>query len=140
MRKTKLSLAAVLTLVLVLGLAATSWARMGRGFGPGAMNLTPEQAAKMFDLKEKFHNDTASLRKQMWIKRAELGTLWRAENPDQAKIEAVQKEISALRDQMQSKATAMRLEARKIAPNAPLGPGMGMGHRGMGPGPGPGAM
>jgi zinc resistance-associated protein len=140
MNKTKLSLAAVLALVLVLGLSASSWARMGMGggCGPEALNLTPEQAGKLFDLKEKFHNDTASLRKQMWIKRAELGALWRAEKPDQAKIEATQKELNALRDQMQSKATAMRLEARKIAPDVPFGRGMGMGHRGMGMGPGMG--
>ena len=47
-----------LALVLSLGLAASAWAvgpmGMGHGRGHGMMNLTPEQAGKFFDLKEKF--------------------------------------------------------------------------------------
>jgi len=146
MKKSKISLVAVLALSLTLGLAATSWARpgggmrggMGGGMGcgmMGAMNLTPEQAGKFFDLKEKFHNDTAATRKQMMVKRAELAALWKAENPDQAAINAKQKEINALRDQMQEKRTAFKLEARKISPE--LGQGFGRGMRG-GKGPGRG--
>ncbi len=150
MRKSKMSLALVLGLVLTLGLAASSWARPW-GCGPGGMNLTPEQAGQLFDLKEKFHNDTASLRKQMWVKRAEMAALWRADNPDEKQIQAKQKEISALKGQLQEKAVALRLGIRKIAPQAAFGPGggcgmgrgggFGMGHGGgfgMGPGGGPG--
>jgi Spy/CpxP family protein refolding chaperone len=122
---------------------------MGGGMGcgmMGAMNLTPEQAGKFFDLKEKFHNDTAAARKQMMVKHAELAALWKAEKPDQAAINAKQKEINALRDQMQEKRTTFQLEARKISPELAQGFGRGkrggMG-RGMGPGPmgpgGPGA-
>ena len=37
------------------------------------MNLTPEQAAKIFDLMEKMHADTVDLRKQMMVKHAENG-------------------------------------------------------------------
>jgi hypothetical protein len=115
------------------------------------MNLTPEQAGQLFDLKEKFHNDTASLRKQMWVNRAEMAALWRADKPDEKQIQAKQKEISALRGQLQEKAVALRLAIRKIAPQAAFGPGggcglgrgggFGMGHGGgfgMGPGDGPG--
>ena len=141
MKTSKISLVAVLALSLTLGLAASSMARPGGGMGGGkmgAMNLTPDQAGKFFDLKEKFHNDTASVRKQMMIKRAELAGLQKAEKPDQAAITAKQKEINALRDQMQEKRTAFQLEARKISPElGKFGPGMGggMGHgRGMGPG------
>jgi Spy/CpxP family protein refolding chaperone len=146
MKKSKISLVAVLALSLTLGLAASSWARpgggmmggMGGGMGCGMMgaaNLTPEQAGKFFDLKEKFHDDTAATRKQMMVKRAELAALWKAEKPDQAAINAKQKEINALRDQMQ--------EARKISPELGQGFGRGMhggkgGGRGMGPGGGMG--
>ncbi len=55
------------------GLAASAWAQpMGKGMGhrPGMMNVTPEQASQLFDLKEKMHADTAGLRKQMMVKRA----------------------------------------------------------------------
>ena len=138
----KLSLLLVLALSLSLGLAASVWAQpkgpkgKGMGHGPGMMNLTPEQAGKIFDLKEKLHADTAGLRKQMMIKHAELAALWKAETPDQNAILAKQKELNALRDQMQEKMTAFQFEAMKIVPNFRLG--MGPGGMGMmGPGGGP---
>ena len=142
MKTSKISLVAVLALALTLGLAASSWARHGGGMGggmKGAMNLTPEQAGKFFDLKEKFHNDTASVRKQMMIKRAELAGLQKAEKPDQAAITAKQAEIKALWGQMKEKRTAFHAEAGKISPDLAKGfgrgKGGGMGHgRGMGPG------
>ncbi len=152
MKASKSSLIVVLALALSLGLAASSWARpfgggMGGGMGcgmgggmMGAMNLTPDQAGKLFDLKQKFMNDTAAVRKQMVVKRAELAALWKAENPDEKAIVAKQKELNAVRDQMQEKSVAFRLEARKISPQLAKfghgrGMGMGMGHGGgMGPG------
>jgi len=131
MKTTKISIVVVLALALTLGLAASSWARPGGGgMGcgmMGAMNLSPDQAGKLFDLKEKFRNDTAAARKQMMVKHAELAALWKAEKPDQAAITAKQKELNALRDQMQEKRTAFQLEARKIAPELAQGFGRGMG-------------
>ena len=59
------------------------------------MQMTPDQAAKAFDLRQKFMNDTADLRKQMMVKQAELGELWRAKDPDKAKVAAKQKEVNA---------------------------------------------
>jgi zinc resistance-associated protein len=152
MKKSKVALALLLALALSLGLAAASWAGPmgmghGMGIGMGAANLTPDQAGKLFDLRQKFMDDTAGLRKQMAVKRAELAPLWRAEDPDQKAIEAKQKEINDLRGQLQQKMVAFKLEARKIAPNADFGRGMGMmggmgmrggGGCGMGPGGGPG--
>ena len=132
----KVSLLLVLALALSLGLAASVWAQpMGKGMGPGMRNLTPEQAGKIFDLKEKFHADTAGLRKQMMVKESELAALWEAEKPDQNAIQAKQKELNALRDQVQEKITAIQFEAKKIAPDFNMGMGMG---EGMGHGPGMG--
>ena len=131
----KLSLLLVLVLALSLGLAASVWAQpmgKGMGHGPGMMNLTPEQAGKIFDLREKMYADTAGLRKQGMVKLAELAALWKAEKPDQNAIQAKQKELNALRDQMQEKMTAFELEAKKIAPDFEMGMGMGMGGPGMG--------
>ena len=138
----KVSLRLVLALALSLGLAASAWAQpMGKGRGQG-MNLTPEQAGQIFDLQEKFHADTVGLRKQMMIKEAELAALWRAEKPDQTAIQAKQKELNVLRDQMQEKMTAIQFEIKKIAPAYNMGMGMGEGKGrgpGMGMGRGPGA-
>jgi Spy/CpxP family protein refolding chaperone len=134
MKSGKLSLLLVLGLALSLGLAASVWAQpMGKGMGPspGMMNLTPEQTAKIFDLKEKMYADTIGLRKQGMVKHAELAALLKAEKPDQNAIQAKQKELEALTDQMQEKMTAFRMEAKKIAPDFDMDMGMGMG-----PGPG----
>jgi len=146
MKTSKISIVAVLALALSLGLAASSWARPGGGMGGGmgcgmmgGMNLNAEQAGKLFDLKEKFRNDTAEARKQMMVKHAELAALWKSATPDEKAIVAKQKELTALRGQMQEKSVAFRLEARKIAPELAQGFGCGMGGgMGHGGGMGPG--
>jgi Spy/CpxP family protein refolding chaperone len=146
-----------LALVLSLGLAASAWSQpmgmgMGKGLGHGMMKLTPEQAGKLFDLKEKFRTDTATLRKGLMIKRLEMRDLWKAENPDEKAILAKQKELNGLRDQLMEKMVPFRLEARKIAPHAFFGMGLhhgggmgwgggcGFGPGGCGFGPGGGGM
>ncbi|MGQ9920502.1 MAG: Spy/CpxP family protein refolding chaperone [Desulfobacca sp.] len=125
MKKKTFTNVVLLTLVLILGLAATAWAGpMGKGMGGGwAANLTPEQSAKIFELKQKFMNDAAPLRQQMLQKRTELAALWQAPTPDQAKIAAKQKELNVLRDQMQQKRLDFQMQVRQIAPNAPMGMG-----------------
>ena len=145
----------ILLVTLIVGLVGATSAyafRGGMGMGHGwghrwMMNLTPEQAGQVFDLKQKFMNDTAELRKNMMVKRAELGQLWKAEKPDEKAIQAKIKELGALRTQFMEKAVAERFAMQKIVPGAMgpcpmMGPGGGMGP-GMGPGrgkgPGPGA-
>jgi len=149
MKTSKISIVVVLALALTLGLAASSWAGPGGGgMGDckGAMNLTPDQAGKFFDLKESFRTDTAGMRKQLMVKHAELAALKKAEKPDQAVIDAKQKELKALWDQMKEKRTAFQAEAAKISPELAQGFGRGMGGGkrhggcpmgggGMGPGP-----
>jgi zinc resistance-associated protein len=128
-----------LALVLSLGLATAAWARPW-GHHCGRANLTPEQAGQLFDLRQQFLNDTAGLRKQMAVKRAELRLLWQADTPDEKAIVAKEKEISAVRGQLQPKVVAFRLQVKKIVPKGALGPrgGCGMGHgMGMGPDMGP---
>jgi zinc resistance-associated protein len=105
------------------GMMGQGYGMMGHGM-PG-LNLTPEQIGKAFDQRQKFMNDTAEMRKQMLVKRAELRELWKAKEPDKAKIEAKQKELNAVRDQLQAKATAFKLEMRKEFPT--LGSGQGLG-------------
>lgn len=127
-------LALTLAMVALMSVGFVWAGPMGRGgcWGAGA-NLTPEQASQVFDLKQKFANDTAELRKQMMIKRTELAALWRSGTPEQNQLQAKQQEINALRDQLQSKRTAFQLEVQKICPQAGMGMGRGAG-RGMGRG------
>jgi Spy/CpxP family protein refolding chaperone len=90
------------------------WGRCGH-HGKFAQ-LTPEQAGKLFDLRQKFLDDTASLRKEKMVKRAELRALWRAENPDEKQILAKLKEINAVKAKLQEKAVPFRIEVKKILP------------------------
>lgn len=50
----------------------------------------------------------------MFDKSAELRKLWLQVNPDKDKINAKQKEVRALRDQLEDKRTAFRLEINKL--------------------------
>lgn len=125
-----ISLALVLALTLSLGLGATAWAGpRGMGMGSRGAALTPDQASKMFELRQQFFNDTADLRQQMAVKRAELAELWSAPEPDQAKITAKQKELLALQEKMLTKSNDFRAKAQKIAPQTvgPWGPYKGKG-------------
>jgi len=154
-----------MTLVTVLIVAALStyafaygpgWGRGHGGadsYGPDTsvlsqLNLTPEQTAKINALREANLRDTKALRDKMYSKRGDLRLLWLQTNPDQNKVASVQKEIRALRDQMQDKMTAYRLEVLKVLTpeqqekvksfrGRGFGPGMG-GGPGMKGGPGMG--
>ncbi len=143
----------ILLVTLIVGLVGASSAYAFRGMGGGMghgkgmrwmMNLTPEQAGQVFDLKQKFMNDTAELRKNMMVKRAELMQLWKAEKPDEKAIQAKVKELGALKAQFMEKSVAQRFAMQKIVPGAMgpcpmMGPGGGMGPGPKGKGPGPGA-
>ncbi|MGA7579518.1 MAG: Spy/CpxP family protein refolding chaperone [Desulfobaccales bacterium] len=157
----KRTLLLFLTLVLTVGLVAFVWAEAPKGpakGGPegapqgmmwhghhGFMNLTPDQAGKIFDAKEKFRNDTAALRRQLMVGRAEMAALWKAENPDEKAIEGKLKELMDLRSQLMEKKLALFFEIRKIAPKGFMhhgmwGRGHGWGHGGPGePGMAPAA-
>jgi len=136
LKKTWVVISLLAVLGLSLGAADTAWAR--GGWGCMNANVTPDQSAQLFDLKQQFMNDTAGLRKQMMIKRTELAALWRSGTPDQNQIQVKQQEVNALRDQLQEKRTAFRLQAQKICPQAGMGMGRGKGQgRGMGMAMGP---
>jgi Spy/CpxP family protein refolding chaperone len=122
-------------LVISLGAVDAAWAR--GGWGCMNANVTPEQSAQLFDLKQQFMNDTAGLRKQMMVKRTELAALWQNATPDQNQIQAKQQEINALRDQLQVKRTAFQSQNQQICPQTGMGMGRGAG-RGMAMGQGRG--
>jgi len=120
------------------------WGR-GSGYRPNGnyAQVTPEQNEKLADLNRKFFDDTQELRSQLWSKRTELSAALSQANPDTAKVDELQKQISDLRSQLDQKRINYQLEARKIAPEA-SGPAYGYGYgygpqmRGYGPGYGMG--
>jgi Spy/CpxP family protein refolding chaperone len=130
------------------------WGR-GPGFGYGScwgdsagntgLGLTAEQQAQLTKMRDAQFKEIAPLREQMFAKRDELRKLWLEPNPDQAAILATQKEMRSLRDQVQDKMTAFRLDALKVLTpeqqakikSTASGRGFGPG-RGMGPGAGRG--
>jgi Spy/CpxP family protein refolding chaperone len=127
MERGKLSVVLLLALGLILIMGFTSWAGpygMGehqghwghRGHHGKFANLTPEQAGKLFDLRQKFLDDTAGLRKERAVKKAELRALWRSENPNGKQILAKLKELNAIKAKLQEKVVPLRIEVKKILP------------------------
>jgi len=118
------------TLVLVAAIALAvfayhgGWGK-GRGMGMGPAdtqapycynipNLTPEQSAKLTELRQQHEKDVLPLRNELTAKHAELRNLWLQGNPDQAAIKAKQQEINDLRNKLQDIGTEHRLEVGKI--------------------------
>lgn len=102
--------------------------------GWGSGTLTDEQRAHMDALHQKFFDQTAQVRSQMWAKKAELNVLMNTSNPDLEKAKALQKEISDLKAKMAEERINLYTEAKKIDPDTRFGRGWGRG-KGFGPGP-----
>ena len=144
----------VVGVVLLVGVMAYPVFARGRGWGGGCSGwgpggggqgagqgycwqnqgantaLTPEQQSKLNALDQNFFNETSTLRNNIWNKQTEMALLLNGENPDAAKLQTLQKEISALKAQMAEKRLVYRLEARKVAPNNTYGRVLWRGGRG----------
>jgi len=137
--------------VLAKGPGKGRWdGRGGAGTGPGwdapqpgwAPALTEEQQAEVKALYQKHFEETLPMRNEIRAKRAEMRALLLAENLDEEKARAVQKEIQGIRTDLADKRLDLMLELRKIDPNLRFagGPGFGTkghrkggrGHHGMG--------
>jgi zinc resistance-associated protein len=132
--------------VALLASGAMAWAPgHGRGWGYGAgygyaaiPNLTPEQSSKLQEIREANLKEIAPLQEKLFKDRMELRTLWASQNPDQAKINALQKDLLNISATLQEKRTNARFEMRKLltpeqqAQLTAYGPGMGRGSARMG--------
>ena len=98
---------------------------MGRHQGGRMANLTAEQQATSQKAFDEFEAKTADLRKQMVSKNYEYKALLTAGTIDDKKVEAVSKEITALRDQIAEQRVQLDIQLAKAG--IPM-----MGHRGMG--------
>ena len=100
-----------------------------RGYG----NLTQEQRTQLDGLYQKFYDETATLRNEIWTKSGKLNSLLNTSSPDSEKARALQKEVTDLGAKISEKRLDLELEARKIVPGVGYARGWGMGS-GMGPG------
>ena len=136
-----IGMVAVFAMALVTSSAAWSriWPGMGNGPGygvPPVSNLTPEQSTKIQAIQQANLKEITPLQEQLFAKRTELRTLWTSQTPDQARINALQKDILNINTKLQEKSTNARFEMRKIltpeqqAQFALSSPGMGMGGKG----------
>ncbi|MBI5848813.1 MAG: hypothetical protein HZB31_12875 [Nitrospirae bacterium] len=109
--------------VSLLLLAAVAFARPG-GMGPNAGNISAEQ--------KQFFDATKALRKEMHDKRFELMELYRS-GADQAKIDALESDVEALRAKIQTQAAEFGIAGGpgacgKQGANCNAGQGCGKGN------------
>lgn len=109
----------IVALVVALGgLATVTWAGPwgGKFYGRGPMisNMTPEQQAQVLALQQAHHEKVTPIQEELYKKKMELRGLWLTQNPDQAKINALQKEIFDLIDQLQQESSALRANILKV--------------------------
>jgi protein CpxP len=123
MKKVTVTIMALLVTAMIATVALAFGPGRGPGYGScgrgdfggfGELNLTAEQKTKLIELRDAQFKDVKPLQEQMFAKRDELRKLWLEPTPDQAKITAAQKEMRLVRDQMQDKMTAFRLESLKV--------------------------
>ncbi len=142
-----LAMTVLILTVPVLAETETTPTRPG-GFYPGncpwdnsSLDLTEKQQQKLTDLQKENVKAGAKIMTEMQLKRVELQEIYRAEKPDLAHIDKVNKEIRDLRDKRYELQKDLRDDARKLLTKKQLednpyafsgrGRGNGMGH-GMG--------
>lgn len=133
-----IALAALATLALTSSLALArpgggpgAGAGYGPGDCPGAMaRLTPEQQATFQKLHDAYAAKTAQLRADLGVKRAELNALAITQNPDQAKITDLTKQIGDIEGKLLAERTQFRIQVSKDVGANVMG-GYGYHHRGM---------
>lgn len=120
---------------------------MGSMHGPmmdwaSRLNLTPDQSAKLQELRENYLRDTLVWRNELVIKRFDMRDLLRNPQSDPNAILAKQKEISGLEAKIQERGLLLYIEMRKVLtpeqvkllpphwegmPGHPMMPGRGRG-------------
>ena len=101
-----------------------------RGYGPGNSKLSDEQVAKIDAARDKFYDETRSLRRDIDDKAYDLRREMNKENPDAGKVADIQKQLSKLESEFDQKAVQHRLEMRKLMPDEFQGQGRGFYGRG----------
>jgi len=132
---TAAALLAALTFVGIQAVSANNTRFTGNdNYGPGYCgnyfngnyNFTKEDQAT----RDKFNTDTATIRKEIVVKRSELNALLNKDNPDETKVAKLTSDIYDLETDLDSKAEAAGIDDRFAYG---MGPGMMRGY-GYGPG------
>jgi zinc resistance-associated protein len=108
----------------------------GCGYGTQASQLSPEQAKKLDQLRQKQWEATKGIREDLSKKYQELESLYAQATPDQKAIGKLQKETFDLEQRLREKNFAFDQEANRIAPPSQGSYGYGMGMHSRGPGRG----
>lgn len=115
MKKTLIIITIALVFAITsVGAWAGPWGGRFYGRGPAITNLTPEQQQKILALQQAHQEKITPIQEQLFKKKLELRNLWTSQNPDQAKINAVQKEIFDLIDKLQQESTKHRADILKV--------------------------
>ncbi len=131
----------VLTIAAVFGLSALAFAGWGgmpgpgmhRGGGPGYHhqgyygNVSPEESAQFEQQWAEFYNETAETRQQLQEKQLALRAELAKQSPDADRALTLQREISALRGEMDQKRLEYDIQAGGVST------GYGRGGRGAAP-------
>jgi Spy/CpxP family protein refolding chaperone len=80
----------------------------------GQLDLTPEQAAKIQELRESYLRDTLPSRNELIVKRFDLRDLLRNPPADPQVILGKQREISDLEAKIQERGLLLHIEMRKV--------------------------
>jgi zinc resistance-associated protein len=143
----------VLTVAAVIGIGTYAFGHMGGGYGnygrmhggPGMhqgysgesgndyrADLKDEDLKALEEERSAFLKATDSVRQNLYSKELELRSELYKENPDVAKAEALQKEISKIESELDQKRIGHMIQIRKLNPNAGRGFMMGDHHMGYG--------
>ncbi len=88
----------------------------GCGYHRGYGNLSDEDRAKINAARDKFYDETRSLRRDIDDKAYDLNKEMDKASPDVNKVAELQKQISKLQTEFDQKAVQHRLEMRKLLP------------------------
>jgi Spy/CpxP family protein refolding chaperone len=115
MKKIAVTMSLLLAVALMASAAfARPWGGRFYGMGPMVPSLTPEQSQKILALQQAHLEKITPVQQELFAKKTELRNLWLSQNPDQAKISALQKEIFDLVDQVQKESISLRTEILKV--------------------------
>jgi len=143
----------VLTVAAVIGIGTYAFGHMGGSYGyygrmhggPGMhqgyygeagndyrTDLKDEDIKALEEERSAFLKATESVRQNLYSKELELRSELYKENPDVAKAEALQKEISDLKSTLDQTRIGHMIKIRRLNPNAGRGFMMGGNHMGYG--------
>jgi Spy/CpxP family protein refolding chaperone len=88
----------------------------GRGYHHGYGNLSDEDRAKIDAARDKFYDETRSLRRDIDDKAYDLNKEMDKDTPDANKVAELQKQLSKLQSEFDQKRVQHRLEMRKLLP------------------------